>query len=302
MHHSSSWVNRKVAATSKDGTESSLRGFPSLLCTSCWAWGTPAPVSGSRVGPSIRLGLLVWAGGAGIDPIYEPGQLALLGRLPEAGVQDPHCPSAPGSAPPESQGVFPGTTSQVNRSPERHAGMKAGWAGSSWPSAHSGGWWGAHGRAPPGVLAEAEDCAPFQGVSRGALMASGVGLDHMWPHSALGSRSCKAAPAAWPEGLRPEREGFRTSLGGVWAPPDLRGAKAPEEEEPTRQPVPHAGAGATDHGGPGRALGIRPPQISPAPSARSSVDRGLGWPGGGGLPGTRLSPSGWAEALPHLVP
>ena len=133
-------------------------------------------------------------------------------------------------------------------------------------------------------------------------MASGVGLDHVWPRSALGSRSCKAAPAARPEGRRPECEGFRTSLRGVWAPPDLRGAKVPEVEEPTRQPVPHAGAGAKDHGGPGGALGSRPPQISPAPSSRSSVDRGLGWPGGRGLPGTRLSPSGWAETLPHLAP
>lgn len=160
----------------------------------------------------------------------------------------------------------------------------------------------AQGRALPGMLAEAEDCAPLQGVSRGVQMASGVGLDHVWPHSALGSRSYKAAPATWPAGCHLESEGFRMSLGGVWAPPDLRGAEALEEEEPTRQPVPHAGAGTANHGGLGGALGSRPPQISPVPSARSSVDCGLGWPGSGGLPGTRLSPSGWGEALPLPAP
>lgn len=126
-----------------------------------------------------------------------------------------------------------------------------------------------------------------------------MGLHHVGSGSPPGSLSCEAASAAWPAGRCPEREGFRTSLGGVWAPPDLRGAEALEEDHPTRQPTSHAGTGTVAHGETGgsgqpAALDLTGPFSTFLRSPRSELTREVGGspaPASPSRAGARLCPA-----------
>ena len=222
MHHSSCWVDQRVVA-SKDHAVilfarislAAMRFLRGMQDTR-----PPSPAAGS--GHPSGWGHLSGPAGLGSTPICqgpvcEPGWLALLGEAPRAssawaprgwGSGPSTAPCPPGPALPEPQGLFPGTPhpSQVIFLPGRHAGMKAGWAGSSWLSAHSGD--GGGHVARPGLLAEAEDCALLHGVSRGALGPRG------WVCTAWGqSRRRAPAPAGLPQphGLQDAVQGARVS-------------------------------------------------------------------------------------------
>lgn len=165
--------------------------------------------------------------------------------------------------------------------------MKARWAGSSWPSAHSGGMVEAQGRALPGMLAEAEDCAPLQGVSRGGADGLGGGSGPRATFSP-GLPLLQGCPSHMACRMPSRERGFRMSLGGVWALLTWRGAEAPEEEEPTTARL-HAGVGTANHGGLGVPWGAVAPDLTTVPSARPSRDCGLGLGAGGSLePGLLL--------------